>query len=133
LLPYAEEEPESVPLLTGVETLEFSFYDGQTWQDTWDSTAQENKLPTAIRVYIAFRPPENNEALSLPIELVVPIVTKVNSTSTSTQSGTGASPTPNPQTNPGTGGGNQRPPSTNPQPGQGGNSSRNPGGTRSRS
>jgi type II secretion system protein J len=71
LLPSIEEEPEEERLLRHVQSLEFSYYDGEEWQDSWDSTARENELPEAIRLRIEYAPPEGDERIEPPIELVV--------------------------------------------------------------
>ena len=41
MLPAFDEEPEMQPLLAGVEEVYFEYYDGETWRDSWDSTAEE--------------------------------------------------------------------------------------------
>ena len=59
-------------MLTGVESIKFSCYDGSQWQDTWDTTgltSSETNLPVAIRVDIQMVGDSGNG----PIELVVPI------------------------------------------------------------
>jgi Tfp pilus assembly protein PilV len=40
-----------------VNSLEFQYFDGTGWTDTWDSATQSS-LPSAIRVIIGFRSPE---------------------------------------------------------------------------
>ncbi|KPL09037.1 hypothetical protein AMJ85_07340, partial [candidate division BRC1 bacterium SM23_51] len=42
LLASTTEEPETQRLLQGVQSLAFRYYDGQDWQDSWDSTTREN-------------------------------------------------------------------------------------------
>jgi len=46
-----------------VNSLEFQYSDGAEWSDTWDSTLQSG-LPSAIRVIIGFRLPEETASVS---------------------------------------------------------------------
>ena len=88
LLSSIEEEPEQQRQLGDVQSLEFGFYDGESWQESWDSTTQENELPRAIRVRIAFLPEEETESAPLPIELIVPIAVETISTESTEEQGT---------------------------------------------
>jgi type II secretory pathway pseudopilin PulG len=47
--------PEEV-ICKNVVDLEFSYYDGSNWNDTWDSTAQTNLLPMAVQVTLILAP-----------------------------------------------------------------------------
>jgi len=73
LLASTEEEPQEAVLLTGIQCLEFSYYDGETWQDSWDSTTQENTLPLAVRVWLEFLPAESEDNPPPPVEMVISI------------------------------------------------------------
>jgi len=79
LLPTSQEVPVSQLLLSGVEHIYFGFLEDQTWRDTWDSSAEDAGLPSAIKVQIELeqatpnRNPLNGPA---PIEFVVPIVSR---------------------------------------------------------
>ena len=61
-------------MLSGVESIKFSCYDGARWQEQWDtsdgSTLYTN-LPLAVRVEIQLK--DENKNLTDPIQLVVPI------------------------------------------------------------
>jgi type II secretion system protein J len=73
-------------LLSGVNLLQFSFYDGTNWQTTWDSTNAVAPIPQAIKVEIEFAKADSGGQDRLPIEIVVPVVTQAqtnNTTSTS--------------------------------------------------
>ncbi len=78
LLTTAVDIPVEQWLMTGVDQLQFAFYDGSTWRDTWDSSTsdtqsgQTNSLPKAIKVQIAMEVPLG-ERRGQPIELVVPL------------------------------------------------------------
>jgi type II secretion system protein J len=61
-------------MLSGVDNVKFSCYDGSQWQDTWDTsdvTSLNTNLPLAVRVEIQMNGGGN--ASPAPIELVVPI------------------------------------------------------------
>ncbi|MFB3894066.1 MAG: type II secretion system protein GspJ [Phycisphaerae bacterium] len=51
----------------GVKTFMLQYYDGQTWQDAWDSTAQGSDqtgiLPKAVAVTIELQPPPSKAGL----------------------------------------------------------------------
>ena len=88
LLPATVDEPTAQWLMGGVETVNFQFYDGFSWQDTWDSTTSSN-LPTAIKLQLVpaaeFNQP--NQYLQTPIELVVPIVATARTNQTQSTGG----------------------------------------------
>jgi prepilin-type N-terminal cleavage/methylation domain-containing protein len=83
LLAPVAEQPVMQPLMSRVENIYFSYYDGTQWRDTWDSTSPEvttgqtNMLPTAIKVQIQLAAEQRRQALPPPIELVVPIMVQV--------------------------------------------------------
>jgi general secretion pathway protein J len=70
------EEPEYQWLLGNVEQLEFAYYDGSTWRDSWDSTAGETNLPAAVRVRVQLAKAGGQGGLRErePIELIVPLM-----------------------------------------------------------
>jgi len=96
LLASVEETPEKESLLHGVQSFSVTYYDGQDWLDSWDSTARASDeadstpLPVAIAVQIEFVPPQTGERETLPIEVVVPVVAKTVTPGAS-QSATGSS------------------------------------------
>jgi prepilin-type N-terminal cleavage/methylation domain-containing protein len=53
LSPKTDLEPEEQVLCRSVKSLNFRFYDGNDWADTWDSTTDANSLPLAVEVDIA--------------------------------------------------------------------------------
>lgn len=71
LLAPTEQEPEQQRLLRNISSLWLEYYDGEQWQDSWDSTARENELPLAIRLQLQFLSVENRTPM--PVELVVPV------------------------------------------------------------
>ncbi|RJP26508.1 MAG: prepilin-type N-terminal cleavage/methylation domain-containing protein [Candidatus Omnitrophota bacterium] len=56
LLSTVEEVEEEQVLLDDVQSLEFTYYDGQNWLDSWDSTSQDPPMPLAIHALIRFLP-----------------------------------------------------------------------------
>jgi len=72
LAPYPEP-PELQYLLSGVEDVQFEFFDGAQWLTVWDSTVQPLGLPLAIRVRIARVPERDRSVAPAPIELVIPV------------------------------------------------------------
>jgi len=50
LLAPQEIEPEEQVLCRGVVSLNFCYFDGDSWLDEWDSTADANSLPQAIEI-----------------------------------------------------------------------------------
>jgi type II secretion system protein J len=58
-------------LMSGVQDLHFSCYDGTQWQDSWDTTSSNTNLPLAVRVSIQLA------GTTGPIEMVVPVVSQV--------------------------------------------------------
>jgi len=76
LLAATAEEPEEQRLLSGVQSLEFAYYDGEYWEDVWDSTTQESETPRAIMMYVDFVAPQEGDRQMRPIELVCELVTE---------------------------------------------------------
>lgn len=89
-LPVMTSEIEETPLLQGVETLEFEFYNGTEWKTSWDSQTASPTMPVAVRVVLGMAPADDEEqrgsTLKNIVELVVPItiVSATNSASSST-------------------------------------------------
>lgn len=67
-------EEEEIPepkwrLLTGVTSLTIQYYDGEAWQDSWDSTTVENENPDAIRVTMTLAPDADGQP-RLPVDVL---------------------------------------------------------------
>ncbi len=61
-------------MLSGVESVKFSCYDGSRWQDTWDTSDANTintNLPLAVKVEIQMAGDKKN--ITEPIQLIVPI------------------------------------------------------------
>jgi type II secretion system protein J len=72
LLATMTPQPEEQWMMGGVESIQFSCYDGTAWYDTWDSTITTN-LPSAVRVRILLASPSSSTGTPRPIEMLVPI------------------------------------------------------------
>jgi type II secretion system protein J len=88
LLTITTPDVEDQLMLSGVQDIKFTCFDGSQWQDTWDTTGVTStytNLPLAVRVNIQMA--GNNTANAQPIELVVPIdaQTRTNTVLTATQ------------------------------------------------
>lgn len=86
LLPPVQEEVEQQWLMGDVERLEFSFYNGTSWQTTWDSTTETAVLPKAIKVQIELAITDPALPPKSPVEIVVPIIVQVRTNQTQTAS-----------------------------------------------
>jgi uncharacterized membrane protein YgcG len=107
LLPSTTEDSKSEVLLSGIDLIEFSYYDGEEWAESWDSSSEENALPKAIKAVIVFRADRNSsEPVHPDVELVVSmgIQPAPTSTTSSSSSSGGGSATPTPESG-GEGGG----------------------------
>ena len=135
--------PKEEFILTGVQALQVQFYDGTTWQDSWQYTAPDSTatgsttsasgtstgstvtignatLPTAVRVDLVLAPAVANGQPPPPIEVLVPWTT---------QPFTAATPDPNATVTSGSGTPTPTPgPTSNPTSGSGGNHPTGPGG-----
>jgi hypothetical protein len=77
-------------MLGGVQSIEFSCFDGSQWSDTWDTsglTSVNTNLPAAVRVRIQLA--GNNPATTPPIEILVPIDSQSRSNAVLNTTGTG--------------------------------------------
>jgi len=75
LLTYVTPTPQVQRLVRNIEDLEFEFFDGTQWLDTWDTTAGSPGLPTAVRVRILPVPSKSTTVRQEPIELLVRLYT----------------------------------------------------------
>lgn len=101
LYPAVEEQPEEQRLLSEVNRVDFTFYDGTSWRTSWNSTNDLTTLPRAIRVEITLEPErlQGQEAQTArtvnsqfrpPIQLIVPImIAAVTNQTATTEDSTG--------------------------------------------
>ena len=72
LLATSTQSAEVQRLLSNVDSLDFFYYDGSQWRDTWDTSAGDTNLPLAVRMRLqmAADPATGNRAPE-PIQMVV--------------------------------------------------------------
>lgn len=80
LLPSTEEEPGGDVVLRNASGLTIQYFDGDTWLDSWDSTALDNAPPQAVSMRIDFQPEQEGQAAARPLEIVCEIVAQPVST-----------------------------------------------------
>lgn len=73
LLSTMTPQPDDQWLMSGVDRIEVSCYDGTQWRDDWDTTLTDTNLPNAIRVRILLANNSGNAGKLRPVEIVVPI------------------------------------------------------------
>jgi len=83
-----EEDPEETVLLSPISSLVLSYYDGENWVDTWDSTLQDGNSPTAVKVRIELAGETEDEAVLAP-ELVVAVLARPMADDEASQQGGG--------------------------------------------
>jgi type II secretion system protein J len=71
LLAQTREQPPEEALLAGVAAMELSFFDGQSWNPTWEATPEDKTPPQAVRVTIELAPSEDGR-IPQPIEVLIP-------------------------------------------------------------
>ena len=80
LLPLTQDETEDQFLMSGVDSIDFQYYDGNAWKDTWDSTLADtatgltNQLPRAIKMQLALHNTTHGLGAPAPVELIVPML-----------------------------------------------------------
>jgi type II secretion system protein J len=85
LLTTATPDVEDQLLIRGVDSVQFSAYDGSQWNDSWDTTdttSANTNLPVAVRVNIQLNGGSGKNMS--PIEILVPIDSQSRTNSTST-------------------------------------------------
>ncbi len=76
LLTQTRETPPEEALLSGVQSMEVTFFDGQDWKSSWQVTTDDKTLPQAIRVRL-LPATESTTTQAAPIlEVLVPWVTQ---------------------------------------------------------
>ncbi|MGN6554637.1 MAG: GspJ family type II secretion system protein [Verrucomicrobiota bacterium] len=84
LLATVTPQPEEQWMMNGVESLQFSCYDGSAWRDDWDTSLTDTNLPTAVRIRIVLAGNNGTVSGGRPIEMVVPIDSQSRSNQTTT-------------------------------------------------
>lgn len=75
VLPTTQPEMADQAILENVRSIEFECYDGMNWQSSWDTSAGNTNLPTAVKVRFTMASgKEVNNATQQPYELVVALL-----------------------------------------------------------
>ncbi|HWD94598.1 MAG TPA: type II secretion system protein GspJ [Verrucomicrobiae bacterium] len=77
LLSTTTEDEDDQFLASGVQSLNFSYFDGQNWLDTWDDTVETN-LPVAVRVSVQLVAKDSTQDPAAPLQLLVPLMAQVH-------------------------------------------------------
>lgn len=88
LLATVQEVTREEPILTGVKAIDVSFFDGQSWQETWQYTADNPVIPEAVRIDVQRAGATDTERAPEPLEILVPWNTQPWTSGTASTSGT---------------------------------------------
>jgi type II secretion system protein J len=81
LLATTTQTPDTQLLMSGVESVDFECYDGTQWRNTWDTSAGDTNLPTAVRIRIQPAVDPTIAAVKPEaMELIVPLTTQTLTT-----------------------------------------------------
>jgi len=86
----AAAEGVELPLLSHVQSLQFTCYDGSNWRDSWDTSVGDTNLPVAVRIRLRLRgDTDASSRAQQPYELVIPLLaqSRTNQPDTSTMGG----------------------------------------------
>ena len=61
LLSTTAVEPDEEIIARNIAGFDVKYYDGYAWQDAWDSTAQGNTLPWAVKVSLFMASPDTED------------------------------------------------------------------------
>lgn len=84
LLAPMQEDPAEQFLMSEVEDLQFYFFDGTQWLNSWDSTNEVSALPRAIKVQLNLAANGADRPFKAFYELVVPVASQMRSNTTDT-------------------------------------------------
>ncbi len=65
-------QPEEHWMMSGVESIEFSCYDGSQWRNYWDTSSTDTNLPSAVRVTVVLAS-QSADLAERQLEMIVPI------------------------------------------------------------
>jgi type II secretion system protein J len=85
LLPTTTEASDDEWIASGIDTLQFQYFDGASWTETWDASTQTN-LPQAVRVSISLTA-NAGAPHPQPLELLVPLVIQARTNAIATTGG----------------------------------------------
>jgi general secretion pathway protein J len=70
LLAQVTVTPPDEIICQNVDSIEFWYYDGTDWQDSWDSTQMNNALPVAIRFTLTLLPEKEGQPVRTTTRIV---------------------------------------------------------------
>jgi hypothetical protein len=76
LLATVPDAPDMHLVISNVDNLRFSFFDGTNWNDAWSTTL--SNVPVAIKVFLTFSTQKSGKAVNAPIQFLVPVVRQTN-------------------------------------------------------
>jgi type II secretion system protein J len=76
LLPTVEENPEVTVLLEQVISLTFLYYDGESWQESWDSTVLDDAAPQGVQVRVEYERPDREGVAAPPVDAVFEVAAR---------------------------------------------------------
>jgi type II secretion system protein J len=89
LLATTTQTTEETRLLSNVETLEFFYFDGSQWRESWNTSSGDTGLPSAVRVRIQMASSDGPTPRGVqPLEMVVLLETKAGTNATATATST---------------------------------------------
>jgi len=74
LLATQEEEPPQTTLIKNVASLQINYYKQaeDLWEESWNSSLLDGKLPAAVKFYIEFIPTDSNPHPT-PLQFIIPL------------------------------------------------------------
>ena len=94
LLSQVEPEPYEEILCRGVRALNIRYFDGTTWQDSWDSTQLENNIPSAVELTLELDRSADGQLKVIQFPRVFLLSCSTLSTASASQSGSTGGTTP---------------------------------------
>src|SRR5215469_15896077 len=90
LLSQQNPVPDEEVICRNVTMFTLTYYDGEQWQTSWDSTQYNNSLPAAVEVTIEFHPPGATDARQIVHQRRVFALSCTSQETTATGSGSGS-------------------------------------------
>ena len=87
LLATLQQDVAEQVLLSGIQSLDLSFFDGADWQSTWDSSTSAS-MPLAVKVQVQFAAAGPGDAARMPVEWVVPVDSQTPTNNPAASAGT---------------------------------------------
>jgi type II secretion system protein J len=89
LLATATQVTDEQHLLSNVESVEFSYFDGSQWRDSWNNSSGDTGLPTAVRARIQMASPDGKIPRGVEPVQIVTLLEATSGTNTTQTASTG--------------------------------------------